>query len=457
MISVFARKRASSLALAIALSTGTALVATAIVPTDASAQRKRDRDRNTQESDGGGYSNEFREAYVPLDEALKAEGADVASLKPQLLALVPLLNTNDEKIAGGGLIFNAGIAASDRQLQLQGMELMLSSGKVPAEQNARYNFIAYQLANEAGDYAKARTYLQAAIDGNFTTDTVNPSAMRIAMAESYFAENRTDEGLDYLADAIQTRLSSGQSVDEQWYRRGVTVAYEQKKVPQVYDFAVMWIGEYPSEENWRDAINLTRNLNEFQAAEILDLFRLSRTLGTLTEPTDYDYYVEAADARRLPLEVKELIEEGYASGNVSRDNLFITEAYETASGRIAADRAELPAIERDAMASGAQLRTVVAAANTFLSYGDDAKAVRFFEKALGMPGVDASEANLRLGIAQARLGNYDAARAALAKVQGNRMPIAKLWVAYVNQVDGGNTVAEAAASAASAAPEMTGN
>ena len=172
MITLLSRKRASSLALAVALATGSAVVATAVFPTEASAQRRdRDRDRNAEEDDGGGYSDAFREAYVPLDEALKAEGASVAALKPQLMALVPLLNTNDEKIAGGGLLFNAGIAGSDQALQLQGMELMLASGKVAAEQTGRYNFIAYQLANGAGDFAKARRYLQGAIDNNFTTET----------------------------------------------------------------------------------------------------------------------------------------------------------------------------------------------------------------------------------------------------------------------------------------------
>ncbi|BDI61175.1 hypothetical protein [Qipengyuania nanhaisediminis] len=455
MLTIFSRKRASTLALAVALATGSAVVATAVLPAEASAQRTRDRDRNKdrdrdqQESDGGGYSAEFRAAYVPLDEALKAEGADVAALRGQLMALVPLLNTDDEKIAGGGLIFNAGIKASDRALQLQGMEVMLDSGKVPAEQVGRYNFIAYQLANEAGDNVKARHYLQGAIDNNFTTEQISRPDLQIAMAENFFAAEEFDAGFDYLTNAIEGRKSQGLTVDEQWYRRGVTVAYEYELTPYVYDFATLWLSDYPSPQNWRDAVNLTRNLNTFEANEILDLFRLSRRVGALQDATDFDYYVEAADPRRLPQEVKDVIDEGMQAGIVSSGNLFITESLETANGRISADRADLPALERDAMAAGAGLRTVVAAAGTFLSYGEYDKAERLYERALGMPGVDSAEANMRLGIARIGLGNFDGAREALGQVSGNRLPIAKLWIAYANELE----ATTAASAAVPAVPE----
>jgi len=219
MISFFSRKSASSMALAFALATGSALTATAFVPAAVSAQ----------DDDGGGYGDEFRAAYVPLDEALKAEGANVAALRPQIDALIPVLSTNDEKIAGGGLIFNAGISSSDRSLQLQGMEIMLSSGLVPAEQAGRYNFIAYQLANEQDDYAKARRYLQGAIDNNFTTESISAPDLQIAMAENFFSANELQAGYEYLSQAIAAREAQNLPVAEQWYRRGVTVAYENER------------------------------------------------------------------------------------------------------------------------------------------------------------------------------------------------------------------------------------
>lgn len=441
MISLFSRRRGHSLALAFAIATGTATVATTLFPAEASAQRApRDRDRERvrdrqQQEDSGGYSDAFREAYVPLDEALKAEGANIAALRPQIDALIPLLGTNDEKIAGGGLIFNAGINSQDRALQLIGMEIMLESGKIPAEQVGRYNFIAYQLSNEQRNYAQARTYLQGAIDNNFTTDTISAPDLQIAMAESFFASDLLGEGFDYLENAIAGRLEQGLSVDEQWYRRGVTVAYENEVTPEVYDFAIMWLAEYSSEDNWRDAINLTRNLNTFEGPEILDLFRLGRKVGALQEESDYDYYVEAADARRLPKEVRDVIQEGYSSGRVSRDNLYASEALAVAEGRIESDRADLPVLEQDALAADAGLRTVVAAGDAFLSYEEYSKAVTFYDRALGMDGVNTQLVLTRLGMSQIGAGDFEAARATLARVEGVREPIAKLWIAYANELE----------------------
>ena len=42
-------------------------------------------------------------------------------------------------------------------------------------------------------------------------------------------------------------------------------------------------------------------------------------------------------------------------------------------------------------------------------------------------------------------------------VTGNRAPIATLWIAYANQLDGGTSAVDAAVTAAPAAPEMTVN
>jgi len=449
MITLLSRKRSSSLALAIALATGGAVVTTAGFPMEANAQ-------NSDENDGGGYSSEFREVYTPLDELLNTDGADTSGIRPQLQSLAALLNTNDEKFAGGNMIFNGAIKLGDQALQLQGMQTMISSGLVPAENVGRFNFIAYQLSNALGDQPTARTHLQAAIEQNFTTDTISASNLRVAMMESFFAGDEFSAGFDYLKDAIQRQKTQGLAVDESWYRRGVTVAYENEVTPTVYEIVTMWLSDYPAESNWRDAINIARNLNDFEPGELLDLFRLSRQAGALSDASDYDYYIEVADPRRLPSEVKDVIEEGQASGVLVDTNLFVTEALAIANGRLQSDRADLPALERDAMAADASIRTVSAAGDAFLSYGEFEKAALFFERTLNMPGVEIDEELTRLAIAQINLGDFDAARNTLGRVTGTRTPIAALWTAYANQVEAASATAPAVVpSSAPATAETT--
>lgn len=422
-------------ALALALASGTAMLA-APAFTDAAHAQKRDKKK--KEESKSEYSKEFVAAYQPLDAAMKAEGADMNALRPQIDAFLPLIVSPDEKLAGGGLVYNAGNKFGDRALQLKGMEMMLGSGKLSPEDFARYNFVAYQLANALQDYPKSRAYLQQAIDNNFTTETVSKADLEITMAESYFSANEFAAGLDYLQNAIAARKAAGETVDAQWYRRGITVAYNNQVVPQVYDLVVGWLADYPAKDNWRDGINLTRNLNNYEGPEILDLLRLSKKAGVLSDKQDYIYYIEAADARRLPKEVKDLIDEAYATGAVSKDDIYVADSLTTANSRIKTDMAELPALEKDANAAGAGLRTVFAAGDAFLSYGEYAKAAGFYEKSLGMAGVERNTALTRLGIAQTGMGDYAAAQDTFAKVEGTRGPIAKLWAAFAAQQANGS-------------------
>lgn len=424
---------ARNLALAIALASGGAMLVSPAF-TDAAHAQKKDKKKEEAKAQ---YSKEFLAAYKPLETALAAPGADIAALKPQLMALVSMAVSADEKQAAGGMIYNAGANAKDMALQLQGMELLLASGKVAVEQVGRYNFTAYQLANEQKNYAKARQYLQAAIDTNFSTERISTADLEITMAEIDFAEGKFAAGLDYLNKAIAHRKANGQPVDNAWYRRGITVAYSNQVVPQIYDLVVQWVGDYPTEDNWRDAVNLTRNLNNFEGPEALDLLRLARRVGALRDKQDYILYIEAADARRLPKEVKDLIDQAYAAGAVSKDDIYVADSLTTANGRIKTDMAELPVLEKDANAASAGLRTVFAAGDAFLSYGEYAKAAGFYQKTLGMAGVERNTALTRLGIAQIGAGDYAAAQATLAQVDGARAPIAKLWSAYAVELAAG--------------------
>jgi hypothetical protein len=223
-------------------------------------------------------------------------------------------------------------------------------------------------------------------------------------------------------------------VDQKWYRRGVSVAYTREIVPQVYDFVQGWVSDYPTADNWRDAVNLTRNLNEFEGPVLLDLLRLGKKVGTLKEKNDYVFYIESADPRRLPSEVKAVIEEANAKGVIARgSDSWVDEQYKTVGSLVAQDKAALPSLERDASAPTAKLRTIIAAGDTFLSYGEYAKAAGFYERSLALPDVDRNLSLTRLGIAQIGSGNTAAALETFAKVDGVRAPIARLWSAYAQQ------------------------
>ena len=171
-------------------------------------------------------------------------------------------------------------------------------------------------------------------------------------------------------------------------------------------------------------------MGAFNAAEQLDLLRLMQRTHSWGEERDYIDFIESADARRNPGEVRQVIDEGVASGMLKASNTYVAEASRIATTRIAADKASLPSFEKDARAPSAPVATVTGAADAFLSYGQAAKAIELYQIAAGKSGADLPLINTRLGIAQIDSGDYAGAQASLAKVSGNRGPIAAMWTAY---------------------------
>ena len=313
-------------------------------------------------------------------------------------------------------------------MQRRGLEAMLGSGKVAPADAPRLQYYLGQFAFDQKDYATARTALQTAVTGGFVENDVHG-----LLAEAYLSDNQVPQGLTILKQAIAARNATPNKAPAGWYRRGLGAAYSAKLLDQAADFAMSLVQAYPAATNWSGAITVVREIGKFPAQETLDLMRLMGRTNSYAEERDYIEYIQAADPRRLPGEVLKVIEQGVAGGKLRANDPFVAEARTIASGRIAADRASLVSLERDARAPSASAATVSGAADAFLSYGDAAKAEALLNLAAGKPGAEQDRLLTRLGIAQLDQGNYAAASANFAKVGGARRYIAQLWGIYAAQ------------------------
>lgn len=426
----------SRLALAIALATGTAVGVTAL-EAPAHAQKKKKKKASKQD-----YSDAFKGVYPAMAEQVNADAPDLAALKAGVPALVAASTTTDDKFAAGNLIFTLGRKANDQSIQLTGMNMMLESGKVPAEQLASYSFAGGQLAFQANDFAMARTRFEQAAAAGYTE--ADAQAM---VAEAYYEEGNHAAGVDYITGVINQRLSAGETVDDKLIQRALAMAFNNDLMPRALKVSEIFVSNYPSETSWDLAITTALSHTRYSQDEILDLMRLARRTDAMKKEY-YGEYIETADPRKLPGEVAAIISEGLAAGAIDGTDPFITESRATANRQIAADKADLPALERDATKPTANLRTVIAAANVLLSYGEHAKAEPLFAKAKAMPGADLAAVTMRLGITQLEQGKYDAAKATFAQVKGNREPIARLWSALAEVQNGPKTASEVVADAA---------
>ena len=173
------------------------------------------------------YSKEFVAAYKTYEPLAKAATPDIAAMKAAIPSLTAAAQTDDDRLATGQAIVALGNAANDPALQLQGIDLMIQSGKVEASKAGQINLIGGQLAYNSKDYAKARTYLSKAVELGYTEG--DPQAL---LAETYFAQNDAAGGLKYLGDAIAARKAAGQPVSETWVKRALATAYTAKLYPE---------------------------------------------------------------------------------------------------------------------------------------------------------------------------------------------------------------------------------
>lgn len=394
------------------------------------AQKK---DKKEQAAPKASYSKEFIAAYKPVEEQANAAGADYNALKASVPTIVAVATTPDDKMAAGRMALLIGQKANDFALALQGVEMMLASGRTDATSLGQFNYVAGQFAYNLKDYAKARTYIDAAIKAGYTQNDPD-----ILLAEAYFAEKQAAPGLKVLADAVAARKAAGQPVEEEWLKRGLAMAYQAKLNDEAARWALMYAREFPGQTSWGDAIAIAVNTGRYEKPEMLDLLRLARRTDTLRTGGMYLEYVDAADARKLPQEVMTVIDAGTAAKLIDGNVQLVKEARAEATTRIAADKRDLPALQRDAEAGGAKLVTVMAAADTLLSYGKAADAEKLYAKAAAMPGANVPLVQTRMGIAQLDQGKFADAQATFAKVQGPRQQIANLWGLYAAQKAGGN-------------------
>ncbi len=370
-----------------------------------------------------------------LQEAINKK--DVAGAQAALPAAQAASKTPDDAYFLNSMKLNLSILANDGVMQGEALKGMLESGFVAPEQQGQFSAILASRAFDAKDYDTALSYGEKAAALNYKPEEVN-----VILAQAIWAKGKGNpaeiaRGLDYFRKAIDARKAAGQTVDPTWYQMGVQQA-SNANLPQIKDWAALAYEAKPSGANLRTVLRLFQRDNPTMTnRENLDLLRLMQFSGGLAIKGDFLEYAEMAFKGGIFGEAKSVIETGRTTRD-ARSNFYLTsvdgaDTYNVTSSRIASDKASLGAAAADA-AKSANSKIAAATADAFMGYGDNAKAISLYEMALQKGGVDAAEVNTRLGIAQARAGNMEAAKASFAKVTGGtRGGIAQHWLNWLNR------------------------
>jgi tetratricopeptide (TPR) repeat protein len=332
-----------------------------------------------------------------------------------------------DKYVIASLRLNAATEQKDRPAQISAVYAILASGGAPAADLGKLNFYAGQFSYEDKKYADAVRYFAEA-EKNAYPD----KSYLVTVADSYFRSGNFVAGSTALEKAIAAETAAGRKAPENWYGVAITQAGKAKMPSEGARWTASYIKAYPTPVVWNKSLAVYRDTNKLDPQIQLDVFRLMHDVKALAGAQDYFDYAAISTERGLPGESKAIIEEGYASGAVSRTIPQIKERLADAEGKIPADRAALPSLETRS-ASAADGKLASSTGNAFLAYGDNAKALALYDIALKKGGaIDINAVNLRRGIALSRLGRKPEAKIAFQAVNGVQKDLAGFWLIYLD-------------------------
>jgi len=414
----------STLALAVALGS-------AVVATPAFAKDKKEDAAPAQK-----YTPAVQKALVAAQAALKA--GDTAGVTAAVAAAKAAgLVTGDDKYATGSIEYQLYQTTKDDATLRDAVELMVSAGTATPANLAQLYTVRAQLAYQAKDYTKASDSATQAMKNGATEPSLVP-----ILVTSLSNLGQTLAALTALNGYIDKSAGAGQPVPVEWYQRGLAIGYGSKSTTDVdaihtatSEITRKWVASYPTKQNWHDALVTYMSQYKIPTDVQVDVFRLLRAAGALLGDNDYREY--AADVYlRYPGEANTVLTEGGSKGvlNLTGKN-DASDLLGVVKGKVAADKASLPASDKSARAA-ADGKAAVSTADAYVGYGQYPQAIELYKVALAK-GADASTVNLRLGWALALSGDTAGAKAAFAQVQGIRKPIADFWVVHLDHPTAG--------------------
>lgn len=425
-----ARSAVASFALAIALTGGLAVGSIAATSDAAQAQRNRDRDRDSGNEEARN-SPGFVAAYQPAQVMTTPETANFEGARAALPGVIAAIETPADRNLAGNLSLVIGQNLQDQALQRQGLELMVQSGLTPPERLGLFNFFIGSLSYNAGDYAAARSAMEAALAAGYVNDDEDArNDPEYVIFLTHVAEENEVQAITYLMQQHAARQAAGQTTPERWLLGALQESYNLDDGARVLTAANALLATYPTDLNWQNSLRMVNQLYELEPQARIDLARLMRHNNALVDRAEYVRYIEDLDPRLMSNEVQTVLALGLANGVFTQTDPYYVEVKGIADSRAPGDRNGADRMIAEAR-TGDGL-DAVGAGDVLYSLGDFVRAEEMYRLALSK-GYDANTANTRIGIAQAEQGNYAGAIASFEQVSGARAPVAGMWATYARQ------------------------
>lgn len=359
-------------------------------------------------------SQAFRTEAEQVRTVLAA--GDLNGAATALARLTP--STPLEKYAAASLAMELAVKRNDSEAQRTSVTRMLESGGAPEAEIPYLNHLAGYFAARAGATDAAIGYLsRARIMG------VSDPRASLLLVESYARLRRFDDAARVLGETISARGQAGQPVPASWYDRAASLALIRKDWAGLATASAAKLSDPAmSGPDWRNAIVSYLDSAKPDSDAALDLYRLQFAAGGMASERDWHAYAAAAAERGYADEARAVIAAGQASGALSKSDPVIASVQR--STKQAGPKAPPATAPSLTATQASQTGDDLLAASRF------ADAASYYRAALGKGAVERDRVTTHLGIALARAGDWDGARAALTQAKGRWAEVAALWSAW---------------------------
>jgi len=301
------------------------------------------------------------------------------------------------------------------------LERALATGFVPETERQQRVRALTQLSLQNKQYPKALQYGDEYLK-------LNPGDNEIALQ---LAQVRYVSGdIAGAKAAAEKIIQASPQPPEQALLVALRANYELKDAAGVMSALETLVRLYPQQKYWEDLLNnqLFRTKDE---RGLRALYRLMNDTNTLDKGEEYAEMGSTLITGGFPNEAKQVLERGMSASLFQGDAKSRAQAdLERARSGAALDAKDLPTAATQ-LASAKTPQQMIGIGKLYFSAGEYDKAVDAMQKGLAKGGLkpdDVDDANLLIGIANARLGKAAEATTAFDAVKNPTLAdVAKLW------------------------------
>jgi tetratricopeptide (TPR) repeat protein len=332
------------------------------------------------------------------------------------------------------LAINIGAGLKDLAFQEQGIDLLIASASTPADLKREYTFRKGAIAYDSKRFADAEKNMLDAYNLGHRANNIE-----YLISNAMSQQNKDAEAIAWIGKAIDASKAAG-PVNKTYVVRAAVLSAKAKNYAGAANFYKDLIIAENNPDYWHDALAFFDRSRDFNPEETLDIMRLMRATDGLRFQQEYAGYLDSLSyiGVRYPAEAVSLLDEGFAKGVISRNNVTFSERYNEAKARLAEDTRTLAGTVAPAKASPKGMLASLTG-DSFFSHKDYKTAKDLYESALSKApvldkdgGDQTDRTRFRLAMSKTMLGDYAGAKADFDMVTGaNRKAIAEYWVAFI--------------------------